>query len=140
VLVAWLLPLPNTAVKARSVWALQGLDAACQGLHSLAFGDEVLFLHRIQVLLHRASALIIGVQDAPCWRCHRQTPHLQGTDWRHYDASVDKEGGSVKRKPRTPAPKDETPFQRFERLARRIVSVPKDEAQQRKQEKPEPQS
>jgi hypothetical protein len=44
-----------------------------------------------------------------------------------------KKEGSVKNRPKTPSQKDEkTPFQRFEELAKRIVSVPKEKIKEHK--------
>ena len=54
-----------------------------------------------------------------------------------YGASVGKERGSVAKEAKRPKPKAETSFQRFRRLAQRIVSVPRDKA---KGDKSEPES
>lgn len=57
-------------------------------------------------------------------------PYLQGADRPKYDASVGKGQGSMDAKPE----KEETPFQRFQKALRHIVSVPKADIDMREAE------
>ncbi len=57
---------------------------------------------------------------------------LSGTDWGIYDASLSVEGESMATpKPKPKKEKTETPFERFQRFAKALVSAPKNKVQKR---------
>ena len=67
----------------------------------------------------------------------RQATDLRTAYRRVYDASVSAGGAKMAKEPKTPKSEAETPFQRFQRLARKIVAASKDKAQN---DDPQPQS
>ncbi|HUG12480.1 MAG TPA: hypothetical protein VMM36_15790, partial [Opitutaceae bacterium] len=66
----------------------------------------------------------------------RQAPHVQRPDWAGHDASVRKAGSHMaKENPETGEKKpknDNSAFQKFDALAKRVIRVPKDKAASRK--------
>ena len=112
-------------MESRTSWsllkrAIKGTYVNVEPFHLFRYLDEETFRYNTR----KADD---GVRfPSCCWEHRWQAAHLRTAYRGVYEASVSAEGARMGKATKPKKPKAETPFQRFQKLARGLIGVPKD--------------